>query len=892
MCKSPRCLCLLMLLLLVSGLAAAQANRNGRISGRVTDAASRKPLEAATVSAVRAKDSSLITYAATNAEGVYRLTGLPLDQPFEVFITRQGYRDTVAVFKLPAAHPHLDSVNWAIAVLPIELKGVSVVAPRAPFTYRKDTLEFHAPAYPVKPNGTVRDLIMRLPGVVIDASGGITLFGKRVDRIQLEGKDFYAGDLDMSVENLPAYIIEKVQVATTYTKLDELTPGPKKRSQNLTINLTLKSDKKQGFLGKAYAAAGTQERYSGALSLNRLGGKVRFGAYGQAGNLGQGNYTGSRGRIRNESVNMTSNVEVGKKAHVDVDYSIIRNSMYTEMQSERINFLPDSSFTNKTTNNNQNETSGHNLNARMNYDADSLTNWNFQLSASFRNNESLGNNSASSLSEEGTLINATNSRRKDASKSQNLSSTISYRRMTRNRKGSLNAQYGSSFNLSDGDGFQYSINSFLKKPSDTLDQRSFNDNLSQSHTLSLELSYMLLKDISLAGGYRFNYAGNNQQRETFNATPAGYTKPDSLLSAHNRMDNIYQQPYVSLGYRLNNFGITLNGAWSFLDQRSKFLWEDSSVVIKQQQFSPSVTIDQSFEWGSINVSYNNSTSAPSPYERSPIIDNRNPLAVIIGNPSLKSTMDHSASVNLSMFQPKSGLGGSIALDGSVTQNQIVEDISYDSLRRQVTRFRNTNGTQSFRMSGNMNSANHIGKWMVRGGINASVSNGRDVSYLDAKRNEASRWSMAGSLNGGAHHSEVLGFNTGVTYSWSRSINSLEGLNTVETQQVQYLAAVDILGIKKMGGSLQYNYTLNNQLPPDMGRRMHRLAVTVERRFLKNERLTLIASVSDLFNNQQNVHRNVTPSYVENRTSNVLGRYFLLRLQFNFDLLHKERKTWL
>jgi hypothetical protein len=247
-----------LLLLVVPGRAFAQTARKGSIAGKVNDALDARPLEAVTISAVLAKDSALINYVSSNGSGRYRLTGLPLNKPFEVFVTRKGYRDTSAVFTLTNDNPAIDSINWLIAVQPVELKGVSIVASRAPFSYRNDTLEFNATAYKVKPNGTVRDLLRKLPGVEIDDNGSITIYGKKVDRIQLEGGDFYAEDMDMAVENLPADIIEKVQVTTTKTERERLTPGPKKRSENLTINLTLKKNKKQGLLGKIGASVGTQ----------------------------------------------------------------------------------------------------------------------------------------------------------------------------------------------------------------------------------------------------------------------------------------------------------------------------------------------------------------------------------------------------------------------------------------------------------------------------------------------------------------------------------------------------------------------------------------------------------------------------------------------------------
>ncbi|MCK7553775.1 outer membrane beta-barrel family protein [Chitinophaga sedimenti] len=95
----------------------------------------------------------------------------------------------------------------------------------------------------------------------------------------------------------------------------------------------------------------------------------------------------------------------------------------------------------------------------------------------------------------------------------------------------------------------------------------------------------------------------------------------------------------------------------------------------------------------------------------------------------------------------------------------------------------------------------------------------------------------------------------------------------------------------MAAAASYNYMINSQLPPDMGRRMQRLNARVERRFLPKEKLALSLTVNDIFNNRQDVMRRVTSSYVENRTGNSAGRFFLLKLQYNFDMLHEKRSDF-
>ncbi len=114
---------------------------------------------------------------------------------------------------------------------------------------KNDTIAFNASGYPSPPNSTVEDLLRKLPGVEIDKDGNVTMQGQKVDKITINGKDFFLNDLRSATQNLPADLVAQVEVFDTQTEKARMT-GIKGNSKTKTINLKLKKKQPQGFFGK------------------------------------------------------------------------------------------------------------------------------------------------------------------------------------------------------------------------------------------------------------------------------------------------------------------------------------------------------------------------------------------------------------------------------------------------------------------------------------------------------------------------------------------------------------------------------------------------------------------------------------------------------------------
>src|SRR5215212_3004740 len=239
--------------------ALTKLSAQGTIKGRLVDSVSKKPLGLATITVFKATDTALITYRLSNPEGEFKVPGLPLNILCRVIISFSGYGAFRKEFTLTNDTP-LDFGNLIMNPVSAALDEVLVIAERPPVTVRKDTIEFNASSLKTLPTSLVEDLLKKLPGVEVGADGNITANGKKVNRILVDGKSFFGDDPKMATRNLPANVIEKVQVTDDKDEAARNTTGDL-TNLGQVINLTLKKGVKKGWFGKVYAGAGTKERY-------------------------------------------------------------------------------------------------------------------------------------------------------------------------------------------------------------------------------------------------------------------------------------------------------------------------------------------------------------------------------------------------------------------------------------------------------------------------------------------------------------------------------------------------------------------------------------------------------------------------------------------------------
>lgn len=234
----------------------------GEVKGVIADTAYRFKLKSATVAVYVKKDSSLIQYQLSNTIGAFHFSKLPLDVPLYLVASYVGYEDGTVGFTIPRSGPKTDLKTVALRRHKEELLPEVIVKYIPPVRMNGDTLEFNADAFKLDKSAVVEDLLRKLPGVTVWGDGAITVNGKEVSSVKVDGKPFFTGDPKIALQNLPKDAVEKIQVYKKYQN----TPA---RSDSLSeINIKLKNGKNFGGFGKAGVGTNFNNRNEAEVSFN------------------------------------------------------------------------------------------------------------------------------------------------------------------------------------------------------------------------------------------------------------------------------------------------------------------------------------------------------------------------------------------------------------------------------------------------------------------------------------------------------------------------------------------------------------------------------------------------------------------------------------------------
>ena len=228
-------------ILLFTGITATvQAQRNGSVKGIAYDTIGKQPIAAATVTVMERKDSSLVSFTMTGNDGRFEVKGLA-DGDYRLLITHVNYHNSNKYFTIKESTRNLDLGNLAISDKTKVLEEVVLAAEAPPVTLINDTIQYNAGSFKVQPNASVEDLLKKLPGVKVEKDGTIKAQGEKVQKVLVDGKEFFGNDPKIATKNLPADAIDKVQVYDKQSDQAQLT-GFEDGNYEKTINLKLKDE--------------------------------------------------------------------------------------------------------------------------------------------------------------------------------------------------------------------------------------------------------------------------------------------------------------------------------------------------------------------------------------------------------------------------------------------------------------------------------------------------------------------------------------------------------------------------------------------------------------------------------------------------------------------------
>jgi len=902
-------------LLLVSYVGFAQ---NLTIQGSLKDSIANRALNSATVSLVYAKDSSLVSFSRTNEAGVFNFKNVALGN-YLISVSYVGY--------VPKWVPVITGTEKTVEMGLIYMNDVNtmstvtVTARRPPVVINGDSVEFNSENFKTAPNAVVEDLLKKMPGMEVDKAGGITVNGKKVTKVFVNGKEFFTGDPVMATKNLPADAVDKIQVYDRKSDQAMFT-GIDDGSEETAINLKLKKDRNKSTFGKLNGGAGTPSVFDLQGNVNVINNDEQLSAIGGANNTNRQNFSnrniinfsgggggrpGAGGGVTVNFSGGSGETDANAQGIADTysiggNYSNIFNDKKTEFNANlsvsdvtRNNIS--SSFTqNLTPGNAFNRISNANSiagNKQQNFGStiDHKVNDNF----SFRFTPSLGFQQTTNYSEDstqtyltnGNLLNSNTTVSSSASDAVNAASTLLLRKKFAKKGRTISSTITQSFNRSNSTGNQFTeqlsyINNKLTNDS-ILDQQNTRRGENSSYSANIIYTEPLGKKSLLEFNTYLSKSIGSSSRKIYDYS----TLTDGYGVLNTRLTNEFNSEYTYSGggmsYRSNQKKYNFSTGFSL--QKAVLAGENISAKTKLSQSFQDILPNATFRYNfsqtkNLNVDYRTSTNQPSITQLQPVLDQSNINRQSIGNPDLKRSYVHN--LNIRFFSSKILAGKSFfsTLNASTTNNSIV---NYDSVlpnRTILTRPVNVDG--AYRINGSVNYGFGIKKLKSRlsFGLNAGLNN--NISYANGLLNTIVTKSTGPSMSYAYIVDDVIDINLTARYSFSQTSNEVNP--TLNTNFLTKVFGADMTNYLPLNIVLNqsFNYAINSGRAEGFNTAIPIWNASFSKFFLKNKRAEIKMSAFDLLNKNIGINRNVSQNQIVDRSYNVISQYFMLTFTYSLQ----------
>lgn len=914
-------LILCLLLLSLSPVFAQKTPSAGEITGTVLDSVSRKPLRMASVSLLLARDSAYVSATITNGDGHFVIRKAATGS-YRLLITFVGYKNLswpITVSRDASA----DAGTLLMTEQGTQLNEVVIKQERAPVTIKQDTIEFNAGSFKTQPNAQVEELLRKLPGVEVGRDGSIKANGQAVNKVLVDGKPFFGNDPKMATRNLPADIVDKVQMydqSSDQSQFSGVDDGDRER----TINITIKKDKGKGFFGQNVLGAGPANgdqsaRYEARLNVNRFnnhnGGPNRqLSVIGQANNLNQQNFSmsdggggpqlvgqpgggGGDGQIAPSNVTEVAALGVnyrteskavrwGKRAEMAASYFANRAVTTTDQQSRRENILPGQSFLTDQSNYSKNTILTHRINGRFDLPIDSLTSLRVTPNISFQTKDLLSKNNSYSYRPPADSLNKGINQYDLHGTGLNGYNNLLLMRKFRKEGRSLSANLNTLLTTGNTTAYNRSANTFFDTLTTTpgrerIDQRNAQDQLALQNTVTISFT----EPISFTKKLEFRYAYSNNfgklLRNVADKTEEtdNYDKPDALLSRN--FANTFETNRLGATFQTRRLRYTfaLGADAQLASLRPIDRSTDVGYRSQYAYFMPNALFSYTFRGKkNLRLQYRTRVASPGITQLIPIADNSNPLNINMGNPALRPEFYHNVTLTFSASSP-SGTDN-LFVFGSLNQsnNRIGTSTRTDASGVQVNTPINTRGFVSG--TGFVALSKKIEPLGLSVNLSTQGSLARNTNMINASDNVTTSTSIGQGIRLQSDYNGRIdyGLSARITYQQAR-------YSLLSQQNMQYWSQYATGDVHwQLPGNLvvasDLTYTGNTGRAEGYNQRFLLWNASIAKQFLRTRQAEVRLQVFDLLNQNRSLVRNTGDAYIEDVRSRVLKRYFLISLVYN------------
>jgi hypothetical protein len=904
--------------------------QNILLKGRVIEGATKQPMIGANVVIKTVTDSVLVN-TVTGADGTFEISR-PRIPSVLIEVTFLGF------VKISKTHNRGDGLDLGTLVLVEDSKLLGEVLIEGQVVVgevKGDTTSFNANAFKTRENGDAEDLVRKLPGVTIQ-NGEIQAKGEQVQKVLVDGREFFGSDPFLALRNLPADVIDRVEILDQRSDQSRLT-GFDDGNYSRTINIVTRPDKNTGQFGRLYAGAGTQDRYSAGGNLNYFKGTKRISLIGLFNNINQQNFSsqdligvnassqggGNRGGggggrpggqgwgggnnnflvgqdqgiITTNSVGLNYSDKFGKKVNFTGSYffNSTKNNLFKLTNRETIlsetnRQFYEESLLNTIKNNN------HRINGRIEYDINPKNAIIITPSLNYQTNNTFNDRDGLNLSSTFDPLSSSLTKSDATTDGYNLSNNFVYRYKFDKQGRTISTTVFTAWTKRDQLSDLIAANrDFIRDINDTINQETFGLSDGFNYRATLQYTEPVTEKSLLTMSYQVGNNKTTSDQKTFSLVPeAGIMVLDTALSNQFNNKFIVQRPSVGYSYRLKNWNINANLDYQYAVQDNESFFPREELFNRSfSNFLPGMNANfRNQEKGtSFRFRYRTNTQEPSVNQLQNVINNQNPLQLTIGNPNLGQSFTHNAFINYSKINIAKSKTFFTFLSLNLTEDFIGTNtfvaqsdtlINREVLLKpggQISRPENFSG--NFRSRLFVTYGTPIKSWKSQFNLNSSVSYNRTPGMINGQKNKNDNIDLSQGLTLTSNISKDLDFSISTTGIYTIVNSSLQS----NLDQNYYIQSSNFrFYYSPNKGKLFISNIVNNSLyrglSPTLDQSVWLWNIEAGYRFTKDNKAELKFTVFDLLNQNNAIGRTVSDVSIEDTFTRVLTRYGMITFSYN------------
>lgn len=881
----------------------------------------KKPIENVTVYLLKQKDSSIVNYTPTNSEGKF---SLKTDEFSESTILKIDAEKYITYSK------SFDIIKQSVSLGEIELEKNSiqnieeVTITASPVKIKKDTIEFNASAIKVRPDSKIEELLKQIPGVEISNEGKITVNGKEVDQIMINGKPFFDKDGKIALQNLPADIIKNIQFTTTKTKEEELS-GKASKSNKTTINFNIDEKKNKGLLSRLTAGYGSDERYEGSLLLSYFKKDTKISLLASSNNINSQGFSNdevfdSMGHGRNSWLMQGGSVVseggntyytsggnntkgIQKSTTIGLNYSDKfdknsdletlslmhrNNNLETRSKVSRTTLLPDFTLKTNSESNGENETKQYNFDTSLRIKIDSLTN--FYFSPNFSRSESFSfNNSKSSTIKDNLLLNESDSYTSNKSESNSFSPNLYFSRKFKKKGRVFSSNINTTISESKRENTNRSQTIFYQTtdPNDIRNQISKTKNQTNRYRFTTAYSEPLSdsSNVTVSLAYESKLTRNLRDVNDLDLSNGQYSDYNDALSNTMSQKNNQFKPEISYELIKKKINFWASAGLDITDMNVNSFFNSQRYDFQNNFALPSYSMNLQYQFSdnkSLSIYNSADFSIPTAEQLTPFTDNINPLVTYQGNPDLKNRWQNSSYIYYSNYNILKNMNYYMNLSFNYYNNDVSNYSYYDDSGKQFVTYANVSGNKYVNVGGGFSKTFKWKQNKLTLSPRFNMNYGYNRGFINADQFTSKTYSINPSFNFTYELKDKITIKPSYSlgYNFSEYKNYSVG-NVKTSNQILKMELTNYAFKSKLvfGNDFEYNTTSN--IAPGFKRDFYFWNTSLGYSFF-NKQLTAKVKVYDVLNQNQSVRRTITNTYFEDREDLILKRYIMFSLTMKLN----------